>query len=78
MLDRVRDKVINFERATGNQAKYVVLSVPPALELFLELKDRIVPPNPTHPLLLMQLDGTSIYGVKIVLLRSNKEIFEVG
>lgn len=77
-LDRVRDKSIKFTKSTGNSPKYLVVSIPTGLELLYNLADAKLHPHVKKPTELKDLDNAEIFGMKIVVLITNKEILEVG
>lgn len=73
MLDRLRAKMIAYETGRGKAVKNIVLSTPPALELLFELNSKV-----EKEITLNQMSEGELFGAKIIILDTNKEIVEVG
>lgn len=74
MLDRLRAKMMSHE-TRGRTVKNIVLSTPPALELLFELNSKAYVEK---EITLNEMSEGTLFGAKVIVLDTNKEIFEVG
>lgn len=73
MLDRLRAKMMKYETSRGRPVNNIVLSTPPALELLFELNKKV-----EKEITLAQMSEGTLFGARVVVLDTNKEIVEVG
>ena len=78
MIDRIRAKIIKME-GMCSRPKYIVLSKPPALELFYQLNDIKGKAHSDDKLISFEVfTQGKIFGLELIILQTNKEIVEVG
>lgn len=75
VFERVIIKSNARKEMTGEEPKYLVISKPVATELLHYMSDKKVS---GFPVTMELLDGATFTGLKVVILNTNKYIFEVG
>ena len=76
MIDRIRDKTIRYESTRANKARYLILSTPPALELLYNVNSKLLVGDKLKS--PRDLERGELFGLKVIVLDTNKEIVEVG
>jgi hypothetical protein len=71
LIERIINKKSQYTIVNGVVATNLVISIPVCLELIDALKDRVlVSPK--------DIDGSNLLGLRVTVLKVNKELLEVG